>query len=94
MEHTIYRLKRESRLRQVKYLNNAIGSDHASIKKLIETTGGLKVRKRAWSIIQGFEGIRIWLRRDKPKLRVQERAAFRSELFNLFGIYAWKEVLS
>ena len=103
----IDRLKREGRLRQdvehrqVKYLNNGIESDHATIKKLIEATGGFKVRKRAWSTIQGFEGIRMlskgqfdfWLRRDEPKLRVQERSAFLSELFNIFGIYASKEVL-
>lgn len=42
------------------------------------------MRKRAWATIQGFEGIRMlnkgqfdfWLRRDEPKLRVQERSAF------------------
>ena len=66
----------------VKYLNNGIESDRAPIKKLIEATGGFKVRKRAWSTIKGFEGIRIlnkgqfdfWLRRDEPKLRVQQRS--------------------
>ncbi len=64
------------------------------IKKLIEATGGFKVRKRAWSTIQGFEGVRMlnkgqvgfWLRRDE--LRVQERSAFLNELFNIFGFYA------
>ncbi|WP_145993927.1 DDE-type integrase/transposase/recombinase, partial [Vibrio sagamiensis] len=100
--NAIDRLKREGRLRQdvehrqVKYLNNGIESDHALIKKLIEATGGFKVRKRACSTIQSFEGIRMlnkgqfdfWLRRDEPKLRVQERSAFLNELFNIFGIYA------
>ena len=43
----------------MKYLNNGIESVHARIKKLIEATGGFKVRKRAWSTIQGFEGIRM-----------------------------------
>ncbi|WP_039990911.1 DDE-type integrase/transposase/recombinase, partial [Vibrio azureus] len=53
--NAIDRLKHEGRLRQdvehrqVKYLNNGIESDHAPIKKLIEATGGFKVRKRAWS---------------------------------------------
>ena len=54
------------------------------------------MRERAWSTIQSFEGIRMlnkgqfdcWLRRDEPKLRVQERSAFVSELFYIFGIYA------
>ena len=60
--HAIARLKREGRLRQdleyrqVKCLYNGIESDHAPIKKLIEATGGLKVRKRACLMIQGFEG--------------------------------------
>ena len=60
--NAIDRLKREGCLRQnvehrqVKYLNNGIESDHA---QLIEATGGFKVRKRAWSTIQGFEEIRM-----------------------------------
>ena len=84
--NAIARLKREGRLRQdaehrqVKYLNTGIEPDHAPIKKLIEATVAFKVRKRAWSTIQGFEGVKMlnkgqfdfWLRRDEPKLRVQE----------------------
>ncbi|WP_039983770.1 DDE-type integrase/transposase/recombinase, partial [Vibrio sagamiensis] len=89
-------LRQDVEHRQVKYLNNGIESDHDPIKNLIEATGGFKVRKQAWSTIQGFEGIRMlnegqfdfWLRRDEPKLRVQERSAFLNELFNIFGIYA------
>ncbi|GAB7221823.1 hypothetical protein VoSk93_10360 [Vibrio owensii] len=80
----IARPKREGRLRQdvehrqVKYLNTGIESDHAPIKKLIEATVGFKVRKQAWSAIQGFDGIQMlkkgqfdfWLRRDEQKLRM------------------------
>ncbi len=63
--NAIARLKKEGRLRsdfeqrQVKCLNNGIESDHAPIKKLIVVAGGFKLRKRAWSTIQGFESLRI-----------------------------------
>ncbi len=81
--NAVARLKKESKLRQdtqqrqVKHLNNAIESDHASIKKLIVATGGFKCRKRARSTIQSFESLRMlnkgqldfWLRRDEPKLK-------------------------
>lgn len=49
----IIRLKKEEKLRldieqrQVKYLNNGIEFDLAPIKKLIITTAGFKIRKRA-----------------------------------------------
>ncbi|GLR76755.1 IS6 family transposase [Aliivibrio sifiae] len=58
--NAIARLKKEGRLRedveqrQVKCLNNGIESDHAPIKKLVVATGGFKLRKRAWSTIQGI----------------------------------------
>ena len=100
--NAISRLKREGRLRedvehrQVKYLNNGIESDHAPIKKLIVATSGFKIRKRAWSTIQGFEAIRMlnkgqfdfWLHRDGRKEQVRERSAFINELFNIDTIYS------
>lgn len=49
----------EYRARQVKYLNNGIESDHAPIKKLTVATDGFKLRKRAWSTLQGFESLRM-----------------------------------
>ncbi len=78
------RLRQDEEHRHVRYLNDGIESDHAPIKKLIEGTGGFKVRKQARSTIQGFEGMRMlnkgqfdfWLRRDEPKLRGQERSHF------------------
>lgn len=56
--------------------NRSATTPHLVYRK---TVGGFKVRKRTWSTIQGFEGIRIsnkkqfdfWLRRDELKLRVQ-----------------------
>ena len=55
--NVIVSLKKEERLRtdveqrQAKYLNNGIESDHAPIKKLVVSTGGFKIRKRAWLTI-------------------------------------------
>ncbi|SON51456.1 transposase (plasmid) [Vibrio tapetis subsp. tapetis] len=94
--HAISRLKKEGWLRadveqrQVKYLNNGIESDHAPIKKLVVSTGGFKIRKRAWSTIEGFESLRIlnkgqfdfWLRDDERKTLVRERSAFMNRLFS------------
>jgi transposase-like protein len=99
--NAIARLKKEGRLRedveqrQVKYLNNGIESDHAPIKKLVESTGGFKSRKRAWSTLQGFESLRMlnkgqfdfWLRRYERKTIVQERSAFMNRLFNIEVIF-------
>ncbi len=99
--NAIARLKEEGRLRadvkqrQVKTLNNGIESDHAPIKKLIVATGGFKLRKRAWSTIQGFESLRMlnkgqfdfWLRNDKHKMITWERSAFLNRLFNVEVVF-------
>ena len=61
--------------RQVKCLDNGIKSDHTPIKKLVVATGGFKIRKLAWSTIQGIESLRMlnkkqfdfWLRNNKHK---------------------------
>ena len=79
----------------MKYLNNGIESDHAPIKKLVVATGGLKIRKRAWSTIQGFESLRMlnkgqfdfWLRHDERKPLVRERSAFMNRIFNVEVVY-------
>lgn len=99
--NAIARLKKEGRLqedveqRQVKCLNNGIESDHAPLKKLIVAAGGFKLRKRAWSTIQGFKSLRMlnkgqfdyWLRNNKRKTIVRERSAFMNRLFNVEVIF-------
>ncbi|WP_146866794.1 DDE-type integrase/transposase/recombinase, partial [Aliivibrio fischeri] len=69
----------------VKCFNNGIESDHAPIKKkLVVPTGGFKLRKWAWSIIQGFESLRMlnkgrfdfWLCHDERKTLVWVERAF------------------
>ncbi|GAL15959.1 mobile element protein [Vibrio astriarenae] len=95
-------MKTEGRLRanvvqrQIKYLNNGIESDHAPIKKLVQSAGGFKLRKRAWSTLQGFESLRMlnkdqfdfWLRRDERKTLVRERSTFMNRLFNVEVIFS------
>ncbi len=59
------------------------------IKKLIVATGRFKIRKRAWSTIQGFESLRMlnkgqfdfWLRHGERQTLVRERSAFINRLF-------------
>ncbi len=99
--NAIARLKKEGRLRadveqrQVKSLNNGIESDHAHIKKLVVSTGGFKIRKRAWLTLQGFESLRMlnkgqfdfWLRHDERGTLVRERSAFMNRLFNVEVVY-------
>ena len=99
--NAIARLKNEGKLRedveqrQVKYLNNGIESDHAPIKKLIVATGGFKIRKRAWSTIQGFESLRMlnkgqfdfWLRNDEHQTLGRERSTFINRLFNIDVVF-------
>lgn len=89
------RLREDVEQRQVKYLNNGIESDHVPIKKLIVATGGFKIRKRAWSTIQGFESLRMlnkgqfdfWLRNDERQTLVRERSAFMNRLFNVDVVF-------
>ena len=79
----------------MKYLNIGIESGHAPIKKLVVGTGGFKIRKRAWSTIQGFESLRtlnkgqldFWLRTEESKTLVRERTAFMNRLFNVEVVY-------
>ncbi len=68
----------------MKHLNNGIESDHAPMKKLIAATGGFKRRNHVWSMIHGFESLRMlnkgqldfWLRTNEPKTLARERSAF------------------
>ena len=54
-----------------------------------------KIRKRAWSTIQGFESLRMlnkgqfdfWLRNDERQTLVRERSAFMNRLFNVDVVF-------
>ena len=89
------KLRKDINHRQIKYLNNGIKYDHAPIKKLINTGRGFLVQERAWSIIQGYESLRmlskgdfdIWLRRDERKTFVRKRSTFINLPFNVGTVF-------
>ncbi|OCH38071.1 transposase [Aliivibrio fischeri] len=62
---------------------------------MIVAAGGFKLKKRAWSTIQGFESLRMlnkgqfdfWLRNDKREPVVRERSAFLNRLFNVEVVF-------
>ena len=55
---------KDTRHRQVKYLNNVIEADHGKLKLLIRPVRGFKTLKTAYATIKGFEVMRA-LRKDQ-----------------------------
>jgi transposase-like protein len=49
---------KDTRHRQVKYLNNVIEADHGKLKQLIRPVRGFKTLKAAYATIKGFEVMR------------------------------------
>ena len=49
---------KDTRHRQVKYLNNVIEADHGKLKQLIRPVRGFKTLKTAYATIKGFEVMR------------------------------------
>ena len=49
---------KDTRHRQVKYLNNVIEADHGKLKLLIRPVRGFKTMKTAYATIKGFEVMR------------------------------------
>ena len=72
------RIPQDIEIRQVKYLNNRIESDHGKLKRLIKPCLGFKSMTTAWNTIQGFEAMRMfkkgqmdaWLFGDKVRAEV------------------------
>ena len=73
-------LPKDTRHRQVKYLNNRLESDHGKLKRLIKPMLGFQSMKTAYATIKGFEVMRmfrkgqfkLWIergRRDRGVLR-------------------------
>jgi IS6 family transposase len=58
---------RDTRHRQVKYLNNIIESDHGKLKQLIRPVRGFKSIRTAYATIKGFEVMRA-LRKGQAAL--------------------------
>ena len=53
---------KDTRHRQVKYLNNVIEADHGKLKLLIRPVRGFKTLKTAYATIKGFEVMRACAR--------------------------------
>ena len=53
-------LPKETRHRQVKYLNNRLEGDHGKLKRLIKPTFGFQSMKTAYATIKGFEVMRMF----------------------------------
>ena len=49
---------KDTRHRQVKYLNNVVEADHGKLKQLIRPVRGFKSMKTAYATIKGFEVMR------------------------------------
>ena len=49
---------KDTRHRQVKYLNNVVEADHGKLKQLIRPVRGFKTLKTAYAAIKGFEVMR------------------------------------
>lgn len=49
---------RDTRHRQVRYLNNVVEADHGKLKQLIRPVRGFKTLKTAYATIKGFEVMR------------------------------------
>ena len=49
---------KETRHRQVKYLNNVVEADHGKLEQLIRPVRGFKTMKTAYATLKGFEVIR------------------------------------
>ena len=53
-------LPKDTRHRQVKYLNNRLEGDHGKLKRLIKPTLGFQSMKTAYATIKGFEVMRMF----------------------------------
>ena len=65
--HTERKWPKETRHRQVKYLNNVVEADHGKLKLLIRPVRGFKTMKTAYATIKGFEVMRA-LRKGQAEI--------------------------
>lgn len=77
-------MPRDTRHRQVRYLNNRVEADHGKLKRVIRPTLGFKSMKTAYATLKGFEVMRalkkgqgaLWQYQDgiRGEVRLVERA--------------------
>ena len=63
---------KETRHRQVKYLNNVVEADHGKLKLLIRPARGFKTLKTAYATIKGFEVMRALRKGQAQVFALQE----------------------
>jgi hypothetical protein len=82
-------LPKETRHRQVKYLNNRLEGDHGKLKRLIRPTLGFQSMKTAYATIKGFEVMRMF-RKGRFRLWIEAVGGGTEAPFvnRLFGVYA------
>ena len=82
-------LPKETRHRQVKYLNNRLEGDHGKLKRLIKPTLGFQSMKTAYATIKGFEVMRMF-RKGQFKHWIEAVVGRTEASFvnRLFGVYA------
>ena len=64
---------KDTRHRQVKYLNNVVEADHGKLKLLIRPVRGFKTMKTAYATIKGFEVMRALRKGQARGLRADRR---------------------
>jgi DDE domain len=82
-------LPKETRHRQMKYLNNRLEGDHGKLKRLIKPTLGFESMKTAYATIKGFEVMRMF-KKGQFKLWIEAVGGGTEASFvnRLFGVYA------
>ena len=82
-------LSKDTRHRQVKYLNNRLESDHGKLKRLIKPMLGFQSMKTAYATIKGFEVMRMFKKGQfTPWIDALGGGTEASFVNRLFGIYA------
>ncbi len=79
------RLSKDTRIRQVKYLNNIVEQDHRFIKKRVRPMLGFKSFETATSILSGVEAMHM-LKKRQLRLQVESVQNEVEFIHTLFGI--------
>lgn len=81
-------MPKDTKLRQVKYLNNSIEQDHRGIKRLTKPAMGFYSFHTAWRTLAGFE-IMNMIRKGQIEGVARSDAIAQRNLFDqIFGIVA------
>ncbi|MGB5770003.1 MAG: IS6 family transposase [Crocosphaera sp.] len=82
------KLKEDSELRRVKYLNNLIEQDHRRVKKIIKAGLGYQSFRTAWKTIRGIEMIQMIRKGQVRNVSKGDSMSQKKFIESLFGIAA------